>query len=140
MDSQYFYGSYLNLNFDRRRLALPSRIRESLKDENQIILTIIGDDKCVFGYSKKTWEEVIVKQELYERSINSNQGKEIRRGMFSNAVIEEMDAHGRFVVSQSLTQKAGIDKSSKVTVIGAGDHFEIWDTKNWEQYKQNTNI
>lgn len=140
MDSQYFYGSYLNLNFDRRRLALPSRIRESLKDENQIILTIIGDDKCVFGYSKKTWEEVIVKQELYERSINSNQGKEIRRGMFSNAVIEEMDAHGRFVVSQSLTQKAGIDKSSKVTVIGAGDHFEIWDPEVWEKYKDKENI
>ncbi len=135
MDSQYFYGSYLNLNFDRRRLVLPSRIRDSLKDENQIVLTIIGDDKCVFGYSKKTWEEIIVKQELSERSINSKEGKEIRRGMFSNAVIEDLDEHGRFVVAQSLSQKAGIEKSARVTVIGAGDHFEIWDPEAWEKYK-----
>lgn len=140
MDSQYFYGTYLNLNFDRRRLALPSRIRESLKDGNEIVLTIIGDDTCVFGYSKKTWEETIVKQELSESSINSKEGKQLRRGMFSNAVIEELDSHGRFVVSQSLSQKSGIDRSSKVTVIGAGDHFEIWDPKNWENYKNQQNI
>lgn len=140
MDSQYFFGTYLNLNFDRRRLALPSKVRESLGDQNQIVLTIIGDDKCVFGYSKNAWEQIIVRQELSGSSINSDTGKQLRRGMFSNAVIENLDDHGRFVVTQTLSQKAGIEKSAKVTVIGAGDHFEIWDPETWEKYKAKEKI
>lgn len=137
MDSQYFYGTFEGVNFDRRRLALPSKLRSSLKD-NQVVLTIIGEDKCIFGYPKNSWEQKIVEQELSASSINSGEGRQLRRNMFSNASIEDLDEQGRFVISQILADKAGITSAAKVTIIGTGDHFEIWDSKNWENYSEGT--
>lgn len=134
MDNQYFYGTYEGVNFDRRRLALPSKLRSCLKD-NQVVLTVIGDDKCIFGYPKNAWEQKIVEQELSNSSINTDSGKELRRSMFSNASIEELDEQGRFVISQILADKANITNASKLTLIGAGDHFEIWHPENWEKYQ-----
>lgn len=139
MDSQYYYGSYEGVNFDRRRLALPSKLRTSLKD-NQVVLTIIGEDKCIFGYAKNTWEQKVVEHELSISSINSQSGRELRRSMFSSASIEELDEQGRFVISQALADKAKITNLSKVTIIGAGDHFEIWDPAMWETYKTESNF
>lgn len=134
MDSQYFYGTFEGVNFDRRRLALPSKLRSSLKD-NQVVLTIIGGDKCIFGYPKNAWEQKIVEQELSVSSINSDAGRQLRRNMFSSASIEELDEQGRFVISQVLADQAEILNTSKLVLIGAGDHFEIWNPENWGKYK-----
>ena len=53
--------------------------------------------------------------------------------MFSGAVDASIDEQGRFVIPQSLKGYAELDKN--IVVIGAGDHFEIWDKRNWENYE-----
>ena len=47
-----------------------------------------------------------------------------------NATPVTMDSAGRITLPQSLRERAGIDK--EVTLVGAGSHFDIWDTTRRE--------
>ena len=44
----------------------------------------------------------------------------------------EVDKLGRILLPTLLKEYAAITRD--VMVIGAGDHFEIWDTKAWKEY------
>lgn len=58
---------------------------------------------------------------------------EKRRMLFSGAHELSMDDQGRIVLPKSLTDYMKLEDGT-VTIIGVGDHFEIWDTKRWTQY------
>ena len=45
-----------------------------------------------------------------------------------------MDKLGRIVLPQALKGYATITRDIKV--VGAGDHFELWDTKRWNEYEK----
>ncbi len=49
--------------------------------------------------------------------------------MFAGAVEAQVDEQGRVVIPQALKVYAGLDR--KVSVIGAGDHIELWDVDRW---------
>jgi len=125
-----FLGTFTPNLMERGRIALPKKIREELTG-GRLILTI-GFEKCIFGFTDKIWEE-ITKSEL-ERPLFSDQvGRDLRRKMCAEAVKIELDSQGRFIIPQTMMDYAGI--SDKVVVIGAGDHFEIWNQKQWEEYR-----
>jgi MraZ protein len=56
----------------------------------------------------------------------------LRRYLFSGAQKAEIDKLGRILLPAQLKEYASISRN--VAVIGAGDHFEIWDIKRWEAY------
>ena len=55
----------------------------------------------------------------------------MRQKIFSQAEYVDLDKQRRFVLPQYLLDHAGIEID--LIVIGAGDHFEIWDSKEWEK-------
>ena len=61
-------------------------------------------------------------------------GRDLRREIFASAEYAELDSQGRFVLPRVMLMYAGIKE--KVIIIGAGDHFEIWDEKHWEEYQK----
>ena len=46
--------------------------------------------------------------------------------------IQSLDATGRFYLDQTLALLAGIDNSTRVYFIGAGEYFELWSHDRWE--------
>ena len=122
-----FVGEYQIKFLGKGRIALPKRVR-SLLSGNKVVLSR-GFDNCIFGYEKKAWEEASVKQT--EVPVTEERGRAIRRYLFSGAMVTKFDAQGRVVIPGFLLEYAQIGK--KVTVIGAGDHFEIWDSDAWEK-------
>jgi len=42
-----------------------------------------------------------------------------------------LDAQGRVVLPKSLLTYSGLQEESGAMLIGAGDHFEIWDKDSW---------
>jgi MraZ protein len=46
----------------------------------------------------------------------------------------ELDAAGRVMVPAFLMDHAALAK--EVTVIGAGDHLEVWDRGAWAEFNQ----
>ena len=124
-----FLGSY-EPSFDKssRRIALPKKIREYLAT-SEIILSL-GFEKCIFGFDTQAWEKESAKQ-LAEPLTNPS-ARAIRRFFFSAAQPVTLDDQGRFVIPSNLLAYAQIKKP---IIIGAGDHFEIWDTDAWHTYE-----
>lgn len=124
-----FLGSY-KPSFDKksRRVALPKRIRDYLTSE-EIVLSL-GFEKCVFGYDSQVWRRE--SQKHLAEPVISRHGRDIRRFLFSAAVTVRLDGQGRLIMPSDLLKYA---KIKKPIVIGAGDHFEIWEETNWNKYQ-----
>jgi len=120
-----FLGSFEpSFDLNSRRIALPKKIRESLAT-GEVILSF-GFEKCIFGFDIKAWELETKKQldlPLIEKLQRSR-----RRFFFAAATFIKLDHQGRIVIPNSLLEYAQI---TKPVVIGAGDHFEIWEEIAW---------
>ncbi len=125
-----FLGSYKpSFDLKSRRIALPKKIRDYLAS-GQIILSY-GFEKCIFGFDTKTWEQESKKQ--LEESINLRSARDLRRFFFSSAVGSALDPQGRFIIPGNLLEYA---KITSPVIIGAGDHFEIWEESIWVRLKK----
>ncbi|OGV89248.1 division/cell wall cluster transcriptional repressor MraZ [Microgenomates group bacterium RBG_19FT_COMBO_39_10] len=125
-----FLGEYKHNLTKGNRLALPSKVRNEI--ETSEIVLARGFEACILGYQKSTWEE-ISKTEL-AKPVSEMEARKIRRQLFSGAILIEIDQQGRVVVPKNLLGYAKI--KDEAMVIGAGDHFEIWDSLTWKNYKE----
>jgi len=125
-----FFGEYqISFQKEKNRLALPARIRNQIKGEKVVLAQ--GFDGCIFGYEKNEWEK-FAKKEL-SGSVTDKKSRQIRRHLFSAAAIVGYDSQGRTVIPQNLVNYANFTTES-VIIIGAGDHFEIWNSQKWQKY------
>lgn len=124
-----FLGTYQPNLIGKGRISLPKKIRNELVGE-RIVLTV-GFEKCIFGFSEKNWEEII-KPEFSRPLFSDPEGRNLRRKMCREAMVVNLDSQGRFVIPEIMLKYAGI--GDELVIIGAGDHFEIWQTKEWNNY------
>jgi len=124
-----FLGEYKHNLTKGNRLALPSKIRSEI-DTQEIVLAR-GFETCVLAYQKSAWEEMS-KAEL-AKPVSEEEARKIRRQLFPGAILMEIDRQGRIVIPKNLLDYAGI--KSVAVIIGAGDHFEIWEEESWQNYK-----
>lgn len=125
-----FLGSFTPNLMDKGRIALPKKIREEL-GSSRLILTV-GFEKCIFGFTERMWEEV-TRPELSRPLFSDKEGRDLRRKMYSEAVNIELDSQGRCILPKNMMEFAGI--INELIVLGAGDHFEIWNKTLWEEYR-----
>ncbi|MBI4040024.1 division/cell wall cluster transcriptional repressor MraZ [Candidatus Daviesbacteria bacterium] len=124
-----FLGEY-QLNFSGQgRVVLPKKIREDIGGL-EIVLSR-GIDGCIWGFGLKGWEEQARAQ--LEISITDKEGRNLRRYLFSAAEKVRLDRQGRFIVPTPLLNFAGIKDG--VVLVGAGDHFELWNISSWKRFK-----
>ena len=126
-----FLGEYQPNLTDGSRLALPKKLREQILGDEVVLSR--GFEKCIFVYDKQDWLNESQKQ--IDNPITDSKTRDLRRYMFAAATDSKLDAQGRIIVPGNLLSYAGIEK--EVTVIGAGDHIEIWNTQNWNEYFEN---
>jgi len=123
-------GEYQHHLTKGNRLALPSKMRNEIKGSEVVLAK--GFEACILGYEKSTWEKMS-KQEL-AKPVSEVEARQIRRQLFSGASLIEIDQQGRVVIPTNLLTHAGI--KDEMVVIGAGDHFEVWEKQNWQHYLQ----
>jgi MraZ protein len=124
-----FLGEYDHALDERGRVTLPRKIRQEL-EEREVVLSR-GFDTCIFGFDRESWEKEATKQ--LEAPVTEEKARAIRRYMFAGAEKVEVDKLGRVLLPALLKEYAKIGRD--VMVIGAGDHFEIWDKQKWEAYE-----
>ncbi len=122
-----FLGEYKLSFTGKGRLVLPKGLREELAG-NDIILSR-GFEGCIWGFSRQAWEEEIRKQ--LEIPITEERGRSLRRYLFSASEKAQLDNQGRFVISPELLRFGRL--VSEVVIIGAGEHFEIWNKLDWQR-------
>ena len=125
-----FLGEYGHSLDDRARVTLPKKIRQEI-DERELILAK-GFDPCIFGFDRGSWEKEAAKP--LDTPVTDSSGRKLRRYLFSSAEKVEIDKLGRILLPAQLKEYASV--RGDVTIIGAGDHFEIWDRATWGDYRK----
>lgn len=123
-----FLGEYQTQFSGRGRVILPKKLREGISGD-EIILSK-GFEGCIWGFDKKIWEKEAEKQ--LEVSSLDKKARLLRRYIFSSSITVELDRQGRFVIPGSLLNYAQV--KGEVVIIGAGDHFEVWQKSLWGKH------
>lgn len=125
-----YVGEFRHNLTDKNRLALPKQIRVEIEGF-EVILTK-GFDECLVGYDLERWKQMTV-QPLALPTFEQ-QGREIRRKLFATARVIEIDGQGRIVIPDTHLMWIGLKGKigEEAVIIGAGDHFEIWQNKRWD--------
>ncbi|MDO8619103.1 MAG: division/cell wall cluster transcriptional repressor MraZ [Candidatus Daviesbacteria bacterium] len=122
-----FLGEYKLKFSGKGRIILPKKLREEIKDK-EIILSK-GFEGCIWGFDLKDWEKQAMVQ--LETSAVEAGARHLRRYLFSSSIEVELDDQGRFVIPGNLLDYGRV--RDKVILVGAGDHFEVWDKDLWEK-------
>jgi MraZ protein len=126
-----FLGEYHHNLTEKNRIALPKRIRVEIEGFEVVLSR--GAEACIEGFDKSQWKE-LVRQQL-AIPFHEEEGRRVRRRIFSSAMIVEVDSQGRVVLPDPLLSWSGLKGKvgEEVVVIGVGDHFEIWESGNWNK-------
>jgi len=123
-----FLGEHSHSLDAKGRLILPSRFRDQLP--SAFVTSEV--DGCLALWPPERFEER--SQEMKARWRGSPAERNQARAFFAGAVDASPDKQGRVVIPASLRDFAHLDRD--VSVTGAFDHVEIWDTATWQATKR----
>ncbi len=90
-----------------------------------------GLDNCLFVYPLKEWQKITEK--IGQLPLGQADTRGFNRFFLSGAVEVEVDSVGRILVPDFLKDFAALD--TKTVLAGVHDRVEIWDEKQWDDYK-----
>ena len=116
------------------RFAIPAKYREQLliQNESKIVVTRDPQYPALKVYPGSIWNKI-------SKELQGLQGldpivRNLQWTILGNANVSSFDPNSRMLVllSSELRKYAEISKSAKVSIIGMGNKFEVWNEKNWE--------
>jgi len=126
-----FIGEYIYTIDEKKRLAIPPKLRLILG--KRAVITR-GLDQCLFLYPAKEWG--ILAKKLSQLPLSQADARGFVRIMLTGAMEVILDNLGRILIPDYLKEYALFKK--KVVIAGVYNRIEIWDEKNWQEYKKKT--
>ena len=123
-----FHGIHDHTLDAKNRLTVPARARAQL--DNGVSLTK-GFDPCLQVWPAEDHAQV-VERALAGMNPLGPQARELKRHLYGNTVVTELDSAGRIMLPPPFAAYAGIGK--EVTVIGVGECLELWNPEAWNTY------
>lgn len=123
-----FLGSFKTFFSGKNRLILPKRFRKELGNEDKFYI-LLGENGELWGFDLKNWAKL--SESILEVPLSSEEGRIERLKFFPRAEECLLDNQGRFILPQGFVEN--LDFKNEVMIIGAGDHFEIWNPEEWEK-------
>ncbi len=122
-------GQYEGKLGEKYQAALPKKFREELGDK--LIITK-GFENCLIVVSHDNWKTLLEGTE--GKPFTNKSSRQLQRFLLGNATYVELDAKGRFVMSEFLRNFAGIKHD--IVFAGIQRFLEIWDKKTWEEHQK----
>lgn len=122
-------GTYPRTLDDKKRLALPRRVREQVGDKAQMFIAP-GQDQCLWIYDQDRLETL--SEKLDQTPATDAEARVFRRLFFAQMEAVEVDGSGRILVPERLVQFASLVRD--VVLLGVRDHLELWDAQRWQNY------
>lgn len=122
-------GTYTRTLDDKKRLALPKRVRELLK-EPAVLFVTPGPDQSLWVYTQESLERLA--QKLDQAPAADAEARVFRRLYFAQTEAIDVDRSGRILMPDRLLQFAAL--AQDVVMIGVRDHLELWDAERWRNY------
>jgi MraZ protein len=114
---------------DKKRIALPKRVREQIGDVTHLFMTP-GPDQSLWIYTKDELERLNAK--LDETPATDQEARVFRRLFFAQMESVDLDRTGRILIPDRLMQFAGLEH--EVVLLGVRDHLELWNSARWNTY------
>src|SRR5947207_5542203 len=122
-------GTYPRTLDDKKRMALPKRVREQLGEPETLFVTP-GPDQSLWLYTQNGLEQLAAK--LDQSPATDAEARVFRRLYFAQTEAVDVDRSGRILIPDRLIPFAGLEH--EVVLIGVRDHLELWDARRWQQY------
>ena len=120
-------GTYLRTLDDKRRLAVPKRVKDDFAEEDLDSLMIApGTEKSLVVYSPKGFDRFAA------RLSGGAEHQRYLRLFYSSAERMEFDSQSRVRIPDRLADYAGLKRD--VYLLGVQDHAELWDKDAWDAY------
>ena len=123
-------GEYHHSLDDKKRLIIPSKLREDLGD---YVIVTRGLEDCLFIYSQSAWNDIVNK--LKTLPFTKTDARIFTRLFLSGATVCEFDKQGRITLKEPHTNYASLIKDC--VIVGVNDRLEIWSKANWDNYFSN---
>ncbi|MGO2659914.1 division/cell wall cluster transcriptional repressor MraZ [Mycetocola reblochoni] len=120
-------GTYSPKLDEKGRIILPAKFRDELA--GGVVMTR-GQENCIYVFSQREFEQM--HEKIRQAPVTSKQARDYLRVFLSGAHSESPDKQNRITVPSALRGYAGLDR--ELTVIGAGNRAEIWDSEAWDTY------
>ena len=115
---------------DKKRLALPRRVREQLGDIKRLFVSQ-GLDQCLWLFGPSDLDRLAEK--IDQSPAAHGKVRVFSRLFFSSMEAVEVDRNGRILLPDRLVAFAGLQHD--VVLIGVRDHLELWDAARWNSYR-----
>ena len=123
-----FVSRFLHSLDPKKRLTIPAEWREQIGALKRIyVLPGLGGDKCLYVYPAVEMGRRLEK--FRQISIADRRARTLARVLAANSELLEWDTQGRIRIKDDLLVHAAIGE--QVEMIGAFDHFEIWNPDAW---------
>ena len=123
-----FYGTYVRTLDEKNRLQVPSKLLNALPKKFYVLR---GFEGCLDVYLEDDFTRLV--DDLSSLSYRDPKSRAYVRLTLASVSELEVDSHGRISLCKGLIDAYHIGKD--VTMIGALDHFEIWDSSAYEKYE-----
>lgn len=125
-------GTYLRTLDDKRRLAVPKRLKDDFGESNLEYLYIApGTQRSLVLYSPKVFVS------LGETFSGMPSQQNYLRLFYSSAERVDLDGQSRIRIPDRLAEYAGLKREAYL--LGVQDHAELWDRDAWDEFlKVNT--
>lgn len=124
-----FLGSFKTYFSGKNRLILPKRFRKELGNEDKFYI-FLGENGEIWGFDPVNWSKL--SESILKLPLSTEAGRVNRLKFFPKAEECILDSQGRFVLPQEFV--GNLSFKEEVVIIGAGDHFEIWNSKQWSEH------
>ena len=119
-----------NINLDGKgRLTIPTKYRNTITDQSNgsMVVTMDTEEKCLLLYPSTIW--ATIEKKINDLPSFSKNHRRIQRILIGHAEDLDLDSAGRILLSKPLRLAA--DMTKKITLIGQGEKFEIWNEDTW---------
>ena len=125
---------YNTISIDQKnRISIPAKYRADFLEtnESEVIVTKDPQYPSLKLYKGSEWQIISTK-------LQSLQGldpivRNLQWTILGNASVTDFDPSGRMLIllPKDLRNYAQLDNNNKISFIGMGNKFEIWNTENW---------
>ena len=113
---------------DKGRLAIPAQFRKQLREGSYVSVSQVN---VLAIYPPELWAAL---GDQLQNPLPGPDQRALARTLYSLSDPFEPDGQGRIGLAPEQRRLAGIETTSTVMVIGAGQRVEIWPADRWDSY------
>ena len=123
-------GEYELMIDEKGRLLIPSDIRKSMNPERDgtSLFLVLGLNRKPWLYPEFKYLELV--NQMQSDITPGEEALDFAHANFALANKLEWDSQGRLQISEKTLRRTELNR--EVTLIGAGDHLEIWNRADWD--------